>query len=102
MRRLLDKFGKLITASFFIMGIGIVTFLLVIPLYGYFGIDTDVLGLLIFVAGLVVLIAGIIHRKKLRGWKLIILSILAAILSLPVLFLIAGLIYYVFTGKPLG
>ena len=102
MKRMLDKFGKLITASFFIIGIGIITFLMVIPMYGLFGIDTDLPGLIILIAGIVVLIIGIILRKKLHGWKLILLIILAAILSLPVLFLIAGLVYYLFTGKPLG
>jgi len=102
MRQLINKFGRLITASFFIMGIGLLTAILVIPLYGLFGIDTDVLGLLILEAGVVVLILGVINRYKLHGWKLIALSILAALLSLPVLFLIAGLVYYVFTGKPLG
>ncbi len=35
---MVERFGKLTTASFIIMGIGIVTFLLVIPLYGYPGI----------------------------------------------------------------
>lgn len=99
---MVKRFGKLITAAFIIIGIGIVTFLLVIPLYGYFGIDTDIIGLTIITIGLVVLLLGIIHRKKLRGLKLWVLVILAALLSIPTLMLIVSLIYYLITGKPLG
>ena len=102
MKRLVDRFGKLITASFFVMAIGIVVFLLTIPLYANFGIDTDIIGLIIFAIGLAVCIIGIIRRKKLRGWKLVVLVILAAVLCLPVLSLIITLIYYLITGKPLG
>jgi hypothetical protein len=102
MERLVDRFGKLITASFLVMAIGIVVFLLTIPLYANFGIDTDIIGLIIFVIGLVVCIIGIIHRKNLRGWKLVVLAILAAVLCLPVLSLIISLVYYLITGKPLG
>jgi len=96
------RLGKLITAGLIIMAIGIVTFLLVIPLYHYFGIDTDIIGLLIFVIGLVIGIIGVILRYKPRGFWLVALIIVAAVLSLPILFTIASLIYYLFTGKLLG
>lgn len=99
---MVKRFGRLITASFIIMAIGIVTFLLVIPLYGYFGIDTDIIGLLIFDIGLVMLIIGIIRRKKLRGVKLAALVVLASILSLPLLMTVVSLIYFLATGRPLG
>ena len=102
MKRLIERFGKLITASFIVMAIGIITFLLVIPLYHFFEIDTDIIGLTIFNIGLAIFLIGIIRRKKLHGWKLIILTILATILLLPILPLIASLIYYLITGKPLG
>ena len=102
MKRLVERFGKLITASFFVMAIGIVVFLLVFPLYAYFEIDTDIIGLLIFTVGLAICIIGIIRRKKLHGWKLVVLAILAAVLCLPILSLIVSLIYYLITGKPLG
>jgi hypothetical protein len=99
---MVKRFGRLITASFIIMAVGIVTFLLVIPLYGYFGIDTDIIGLLILDIGLVILIIGIIHRKKLRGFKCVVLAVLASVLSIPILFTVASLIFYLITGKPLG
>jgi hypothetical protein len=102
MMRLVERFGKLITASFFVMGIGIIAFLLTPILYGLWGIDTDLIGLIILTTGLAICIIGIIRRKKLRGWKLAILIILSAVLLLPILPLIASLIYYLITGKPLG
>ena len=96
------RFGKLITASFFVMAIGIIAFLLTPILYGLWGIDTDLIGLIILTTGLAICIIGIIRRKKLHGWKLAILILLAVVLLLPVLSLIASLIYYLITGKPLG
>ena len=100
--RLVERFGKLITASFVVMAIGIVVFLLTIPLYANFGIDTDIIGLIIFTIGLSVCIIGIIHRKRLHGWKLIVLATLAVIMLLPTLSLIVSSIYYLVTGKELG
>ena len=102
MKRLVERFGKLITASFFVMVIGIVVFLLTIPLYANFGIDTDIFGFIIFTIGLAVCIIGIIRRKKLHGWKLIVLAIITAILFLPALSAIVSLIYFLITGKELG
>jgi hypothetical protein len=102
MKRLVDRFGKLTTASFFVMAIGIILFLLTIPLYANFGIDTDIFGLIIFTIGLAICIIGITNRKNLRGWKLVVLVILAVVLCLPVLSLIITLIYYLITGEPLG
>ncbi len=102
MKRMVKRFGKLITASFFVMGIGVITFLLTPLLYGLWGIDSDLPGVLIVDIGLVILIIGIIRRKKLHGWKLVVLAILAAVLCLPILSLIVSPIYYLITGKPLG
>jgi hypothetical protein len=102
MKSIVKRFGKLITASFIIMGIGVVTFLLVFPLYGLFGIDTDIIGLLIFIIGLLICIIGVIRSKKLHGWKLVVLAILAIVLCLPILSFIVSVIYYLITGKPLG
>jgi len=101
MKRLVARFGKLITASFIIMAIGIIVFLLVIPLYAYFEIDTDIIGLNIFTTGLAICIIGIIRRKNLHGWKLAVLVFLAVVLCLPVLLLIFSLIYTQITGNPL-
>lgn len=102
MRKMIKRFGKLITASFFIIGIGIIVFLLSFPLYIFYGIDTDIIGFLIVLIGLVILIAGVIRRKKLIGVKRGLLIALASILSLPILSLVASLIYYFITGKELG
>jgi hypothetical protein len=102
MKRLEERFGKLITASFFVMAIGVIAFLLTPLLYGLWGIDSDLPGVLIVCIGLVVCIIGIIRRKKLHGWKLVVLATLAAILLLPIIPLIVSLIYYLITGKELG
>ena len=99
---MVKRFGRLITASFFVMGLGIVTFMLVIPLYAWFRIDTDILGLIILDIGLIMLIIGIILRRKLRGFKLAVLVVLSAILSIPVWMLIVTTIYFLITGKPMG
>jgi predicted Na+-dependent transporter len=101
-KRIVARFGKLITASFFVMGIGIILFLLTIPLYANINADTDILGLVVFAVGLALLIFGVIIRKKLRGWKLVILIVVAAFLLMPLLPLIVSLIYYLITGQPLG
>lgn len=102
MNRLVQRFGKLIIASFFVMAIGIVVFLLGFPLYIYFDMDTDIIGFLIFTVGLALCLMGIIRRKKLHGWKLGLLAVITAGLLLPLVPLIVSLIYYLFTGKPLG
>ena len=102
MQRLVDKFGKLITASLVVMTSGIVLFLLGFPLYVYFKIDTDIFGLIVFTSGLAIGIIGIIRRYHLHGWKLVLSIILTAILCLPILSLIVSLIYYLITGNPTG
>src|SRR4030042_941400 len=102
MQKMIKKFGKLITASFITIGIGVVVFILSFPLYMYCDIDTDILGFSIILIGLVIYIIGIISRKKPSGVKLALLVTLASILSIPTLGLIASLIYYLITGKELG
>jgi hypothetical protein len=102
MRKVIERFGKLIAASFFIMGIGVIVFILSFPLYIFYEIDTDIIGFSIVLVGLVVFIVGIIRRKKPSGVKLALLIALASVLSLPILSGIASLIYYLITGKELG
>jgi hypothetical protein len=102
LKRLIERFGKLITASFFIMGLGILLFLLTPLFYGQWGIDADLIGLIIFTTGLAILLIGIIRRKKLHGWKAVVLAILAGVLLLPLIPLIVTSIYYAVTGKPMG
>jgi len=102
MNRMIKKFGKLITASFIIMGIGIVTFPLVIPMYGLFGIDTDWFSVFIFLAGAITGIVGLIRRKSLNRILLIALLVLVSIMCMPILFGVIAMIYFLITGKELG
>ena len=102
MRKMINRFGKLITASFFVIGIGIIVFLLSLPLYIFYNIDTDILGFSIVLIGLVILIVGVIRRKKPTGIKLALLITLASVLSIPILSGVASLVYYLITGKELG
>ena len=102
MKRLAGRFGKLITASFVVMAIGIIVFVLSLPLYMYAGIDADVIGFLIFTTGLAILFIGIIRKYKPSEWKLAGLVILAGMLLLPLVPLAVSLVYYVATGRALG
>src|SRR4030042_5732636 len=99
MRKMIKRIGKIITASFFVIGIGIIVFLLSLPLYIFYNIDTDILGFSIVLIGLVILIVGVIRRNKPSGVKLALLIALASILSLPIWSLVASLIYYLIAGK---
>ncbi|MCJ7514540.1 MAG: hypothetical protein MUO89_01020 [Dehalococcoidia bacterium] len=96
------KFGKLIVASFFLMGIGLIAFLLTPLLYGLWGIDSDLPGMLIVILGLVLFIVGWIRNKKPGKVALVVLIVLASVLSLPILMFIVTTIYYLITGQPLG
>jgi len=102
MNKMIKRFGKLITASFIVIGIGIIVFILSLPLYIYYDIDTDILGFSIILIGLVIFIIGLIRRRKFSRVKLALLITLASVLSIPILSLIASLIYYLITGKELG
>ena len=101
-KRLIARFGKLIAASFGVMAIGVLVFLLSLPLYAAFGIDTDIIGLVIFTTGLAICLIGVARRKTLRGWKMGLLAALAAVLLLPTLSLVVSLVYFLVTGKELG
>ena len=52
MKRLTARFGRLVTASFFVMAAGIFIFFISIPLYIKYGIDLDIIGFIIFTVGL--------------------------------------------------
>jgi predicted membrane channel-forming protein YqfA (hemolysin III family) len=98
MKRMIKRFGKLTTASFIIMGIGVVTFLLT-PVFLLIGADTDLLGILILDIGVVIYIIELIRRKKPNRLKLVALFVLISVLGIPILFSIISLIYYLITGK---
>ncbi len=101
MKKMIKKFGKLITASFIVMGVGLVTFLST-PLWFRFNMDTDIPGFCILLCGLALYLIGLARRKKLSRVKLVSLIVLASVLSIPMLFLIVSLIYYFITGEELG
>jgi len=63
MKRLVRKFGKYNVATFIIMGVGVILFLLTPLLLWLFDFDSDILGFLIFLIGLVMWIVGFITRK---------------------------------------
>jgi hypothetical protein len=102
MNRMIKKFGKLITASFIIMGVGIVTLPLVIPMYTLFDIDTDWFSVFIFLAGAITCIVGLIRRKSFNRILLVALLVLVSIMCMPILFGVVAMICYFITGKELG
>jgi len=63
MKKLVGKFGKYNTATFIIMGIGLILFLLTPLLYTLWDFDSDIPGVLIFLIGLIMWIVGRIVRK---------------------------------------
>jgi len=102
MKRLIQRFGKLITASFIVIVVGIIAFLLTPLLLHFWGIDSDVIGLIIALTGLAVFVIGLIRRQKPHGLKLTGLVILVVVLFLPLLQLILSSVYYLIAGKPMG
>jgi hypothetical protein len=96
------KFGKLVIASFFLMGIGLIAFLLTPLLYGLWGIDSDIPGMLVVLLGLVLFIVGWILKKRPSKGVLIALIVTASVLSIPLLMFIVTMIYFLITGQPLG
>ena len=92
MGKMIKKFGKLITASFIVMGVGLVTFLST-PIWLQFGIDTDIPGFLVILTGLVIFIIGLIRRKNLGRVKLVALITLCSVLSIAILTFVVALIF---------
>jgi hypothetical protein len=101
MKRLVARFGRLRTASLAVMAVGLLLFLLTFPLYRYFGLDTDIPGLSLFVAGLALWVIGL-RRRQVHGRARVALAILAAVLLVPVLILVLSLIVYLVTGREPG
>ena len=66
MRRLVGRFGKYNVIAFIIMGVGLVLFLLTPVLIWLFDFDSDILGALIFLVGLIMWVVRLIFRK-IRG-----------------------------------
>jgi len=107
MNKLVERFGKLITASFFVMGAGVVLFLLTPLLYTRFNFDSDLPGVMLALIGLFIFTIGFIRREKFAKekpskLKVDLLIVVAVILGLPILFLIGSLIYFLVTRQPVG
>lgn len=66
MKRIVRKFGKYNVATFIIMGVGLITFLLTLLLIWLFGIDSDIFGFFIFLIGLAMYMLRLIIKKVLR------------------------------------
>lgn len=89
---MVKKFGKLITASFIVMAVGLVTFLST-PIWLQFGIDTDIPGLFIILIGLEIYIIGLIRRKNLGRVKMVALITLGSVVGIAILTSIVGFIF---------
>jgi hypothetical protein len=68
MKKLVGKFGKYYVAAFTIMGVGLIIFLVTPLLLWLFDMDSDIVGFLIFLVGLVMYVVRLIVRKF-RGHK---------------------------------
>jgi len=62
-KKLIRKFGKYNVATFVIMAVGLILFLITPLLLWLFDLDSDIIGFLIFLVGLAMWIAGFIVRK---------------------------------------
>jgi membrane protein DedA with SNARE-associated domain len=66
MRRLVKKFGGYNVSSFTVMAVGLALFLLAPLLLWLFDFDSDILGVLIFLVGLLMCLVGLVVRKARR------------------------------------
>lgn len=64
MKRIVKRYGKLMTASFFVMGIGVIVFLLTPLSMWLWDADIDISGAFIFIIGAVLCVVGSIRRVK--------------------------------------
>ncbi len=62
MKRLVGKFGKYNISAFIIMSVGLILFLITPLLIWLFNLDSDILGVLIFLIGLVMWAVGYIVK----------------------------------------
>jgi hypothetical protein len=97
-----NKFGKLIVASFFLMGIGLLLFLFTPLFLWLWDMDTDIVGMLVVIVGVILFIVGWIINRKPRKVTKIFLIVIASLLSIPLLMFIVTTVIYLITGEPLG
>ncbi len=63
MKRLVGKFGRYNVIAFVIMGVGVIFFLLTPVFIGLFNFDTDIIGLIILLIGIVMWVVGKVRGK---------------------------------------
>ena len=63
MKKLIRRFGKYNVASFIIMALGVILFLLTPLLIQLFDFDSDIIGLCVFIIGLLMWVVGFVVRK---------------------------------------
>ena len=63
MKKLVGKFGKYNVATFIIMAVGLILFLITPVLIWMFNSDSDIIGFLIFLVGLAMWFMGFVVRK---------------------------------------
>jgi len=63
MKKLVGKFGKYNVATFIIMGAGLILFFLTPVLLSLWDFDSDILGVLVFLIGLVMWVVGLVVGK---------------------------------------
>ena len=66
LKKLVRKFGTYNVAAFVIMGVGLILFLLTPLLIWSFDFDSDIIGLCVFIIGLLMWVVGFVV-KKVRG-----------------------------------
>lgn len=69
MKRLVQRFGKYNVATFIVMGVGVILFLLTPLLLWLLEFDSDIFGLFVFLIGLLMYIGGLIIRLLKRRSK---------------------------------
>ena len=66
MKKLVERYGKYILATYIIMVVGVILFLLTPLFIRLFNFDSDIVGLLVFLIGLGMFIVGVIIRSILK------------------------------------
>jgi hypothetical protein len=69
MKRLVQRFGKYNVATFIVMSVGVILFLLTPLLLWLLEFDSDIFGLFVFLIGLLMYIGGLIIRLLKRRSK---------------------------------
>ena len=72
MKKLVRRLGKYNVATFVVMGVGVILFLLTPLLLWLFEFDSDIFGLFVFLIGLLMYVIGLIIRviaRKVRSNK---------------------------------